>query len=419
MTDNNKVFTGLDIGTTKVKAIVGMPNPNGKITLLAVAEAQSEGVVRSSITNIDKTVHAIKQVIDKTAQEANVQITSANVSIAGRHTKSTIHRSGITRDSAESEITKADVDRLNTDMYRINTLPGHDILDIVPKEYTVDYEEGIKDPVGMSGIRLEGMFHVITAQTNVINNLYKCTRRAGLKIDNLILSPLASSLSVLTEEEKEAGVCLVDIGASMMGITIYHGGSLKHTSLIPFGGEAITKDLAQAFMLMEPQAEELKIKYGSAYEESIKNEIVAIPGLRNRPEKEIFLPVIDRMIEARVEETIQLVYREIVTTGFQDKLPGGIVITGGGAKLRKVHKLFSYITGYDTRIGYPYESLRGDESTFPDIEFATCIGLVLANYKSLGIPEKYYRSKEAIAEEKPRKKAKKRGLWHTFKNIFK
>ena len=416
----NEVAVGLDIGTTKVKAMVGMPNPNGSLTMLSFADVALEGgVVSGSITNIDKTVYAIKEAVSKVSQEASIQATSVNVNIAGRQTKSMVYRSGITRESAEKEITTDDVERINQDMFRMKTPPGHEIIDVIPKEYLVDYEEGIKDPRGMFGARLEGNFHVITAPNNVINNIYRCASKANLDVNNLIFSSLASSLSVLTEEEKEAGVCLVDIGASMMGLTIYRGGSLHHTSIIPLAGDAITKDLAHAFMLMETQAEALKVRFGSAYEDETKNEFVAIPGLRNRPEKEIYLSVIDRVIEARTIENILLIYREIISTGFQNKLPGGIVITGGGAQLTNLDKLFSYITGYDTRLGYPYESLRGNEQSFPGIEYATCIGLVLANYKSLGNPEKYYKKKESTPQGSAEKKQKKKqGFWTSIKNIL-
>lgn len=409
---DNKVFTGLDIGSNKVKVTVGMPNPSGKLTLLAATEAPSEGVVRSNITNIDKTVNAINEAINQASQEASVDITSVNVSIAGRQTKSVLHRNSISRESADGEITEEDMARLKKDTYRIVTPPGHEIIDTVPKEYAVDYEEGIHSPIGMSGVRLEGIFHVITAQVNVINNIYKCTKKAGLKVDNLIFSPLAASFSVLTEEEKEAGVCLVDIGKSMMGVTIFHGGSLQHALALPFAGESITKDLAHAFMLREAQAEALKVNFGMAYEDETRNEIMAVPGLRNRPEKEIFLSISDRVIEARVEEHIQFVLQEIIRAGFQNKLPGGIVLTGGGALLYVLDKFFSYRTGYDTRVGYPYEFLHTTEGELPGIEYAAAIGLVLAGYRSLGIPEKYYTG--SLAEEpvkKMDKKKKKKGFW--------
>ena len=410
---DNKVFTGLDIGSSKVKVTVGMPNPSGKLTLLAATEAPSEGVVRSNITNIDKTVNAINEAINQASKEASVDITSVNVSIAGRQTKSVLHRNSISRESAEGEITEEDMARLKKDTYRIVTPPGHEIIDTVPKEYAVDYEEGIHSPIGMSGVRLEGIFHVITAQVNVINNIYKCTKKAGLKVDNLIFSPLAASFSVLTEEEKEAGVCLVDIGKSMMGVTIFHGGSLQHAVALPFAGESITKDLAHAFMLREAQAEALKVNFGMAYEDETRNEIMAVPGLRNRPEKEIFLSISDRVIEARVEEHIQFVLQEIIRAGFQNKLPGGIVLTGGGALLYVLDKFFSYRTGYDTRVGYPYEFLHATEGELPGIEYAAAIGLVLAGYRSLSTPEKYYTG--SLAHEEPvkkmDKKKKKKGFW--------
>ncbi len=416
MVANGKVCMGLDIGTTKVRAVVAQWIDE-QMRLLAVASSPSMGIVRANIIDIEKMANAIENTVQQLFQSGHFKIDSLNVNIAGRHTKSMIVHANLTKEVARSEFTQEDLNHLIEDT-KSNLMSQDDaIIDIIPKEYIVDYGEILKNPIGISGSNIEGAFHVIKMQSNALNNLRKCVQRAKLKIDNLIFSPLASSIAVLTKEEREAGVCLVDIGASMIGIAIYHHGNLQYTMAMPFGGDAITKDLAQAFLLMDSQAEALKIQFGSAYEDSSKNEIITVSGMRNHAEKEVFLPLVDRVIEARMEENIQFVYQEIVKAGFQNKLPAGVVITGGGAKLRKVDKLFSYITGYETRIGYPYESLAGDEKDFPDIDFATCIGLAWATYKPIVDAKKYDKNqgKQMGVFEK---KQKKEGFWSFLKNIF-
>ena len=416
----NKIITGLDIGSKSIKAVVGQLDMQGKLKVLGMAAVPAEGVSSTGITNIGKTIQAIQRAIRDVSQAANVDIKSVNASIPGRYTRSAFHRNGISRTSADGEITQEDVDQLNQAMYQITPPQGHDIVGIIPKSYTVDYEEGIKDPVGMSGTRLEGLFHVVTTQTNVVTNLQKCLERAGISINNLIAPPLAAGLAVLTPEEKQAGVCLIDIGEHLTGVNIYQNGWLQHMGLIPFAGNSITKDIAQAFMLMENQAEELKIKLGRAYEDPSRNEVVIMPSQYKRPEKEIFLSVIDRIIEARIEEIVVQVHQEIIKAGFSSKLPGGIVITGGSAQLAYLDKLFSYMTSYDTRLGYPYEVLSTKTTLTPNIEFATAIGLILIGYKPFGL---YAQSQSNTVRGNPkqevkRKKRQKSGWGGFFRSIF-
>ena len=350
----DKIVVGLDIGTTKICAIVGRKNEYGKLEVLGMGKAVSDGVIRGIVTNIDKTVHAISKAVHEAEEQAGINIRVVNVGIAGQHIKSSVHHGSITRKSNDDEITIEDVNRLTNDMYRIVIPPGSEIIHVMPQDYIVDYEDGIKDPVGMSGVKLEADFHVITAQTNAINNVNKCVRRAGLEIDNLILEPLASSLAVLSDEEKEAGVCLVDIGGGTTDIALFYDNIIRHTAVVPFGGNIITTDIKQGCSVMQHQAEQLKVKFGKAIaEEANPNEIVSIPGLRNRPPKEISIKNLAHIIEARMEEIIELVHTEIITSGFENKLAGGLVITGGGSQLHNAKQLFEYMTGMDARIGYP------------------------------------------------------------------
>ncbi|MHC2993174.1 cell division protein FtsA [Pontibacter sp. HJ8] len=382
---NDKIVVGLDIGTTKVCALVGRKNEYGKLEILGMGKALSEGVVRGIVSNIDKTVEAIKKAIRQAEEQSGINIGVVNVGIAGQHIKSLQHNGSITRQVTDHEITVDDVNRLTNDMYRLVTPPGSEIIHVMPQEYKVDYEEGIIDPVGMSGVRLEGNFHIITAQSNAINNINKCISRAGLEIDNLILEPLASCMSVLSEEEKEAGVALVDIGGGTTDLAIFKDNIIRHTAVLPFGGNIITSDIKQGCMVMQNQAEQLKVKFGKAIaDEASDNEIVSIPGLRDRTPKEISLKNLAYIIEARMEEIVELIYAEIVRSGYSNSLAAGIVITGGGAQLQNLVQLVEYITGMDTRIGYPNEHLgKSKVDAVKSPMHATGVGLVLAGYQSL------------------------------------
>ena len=390
--EEDKIIVGLDIGTTKICAVVGRKNEFGKLEVLGMGKAVSDGVIRGIVTNIDKTVNAIQRAIEEAEEQAGIDINVVNVGIAGQHIKSSIHHGSITRPSSDDEITVSDVNKLTNDMYRIVIPPGSEIIHVMPQDYIVDYEDGIRDPVGMSGVKLEADFHVITAQTNAINNINKCVRRAGLEIENLILEPLASSLSVLSEEEKEAGVCLVDIGGGTTDIAVFYDNIIRHTAVIPFGGNIITSDIKQGRMVMSHQAELLKTKFGRAIsEEASPNEIVSIPGLRNRPPKEISVKNLAHIIEARMEEIIEMVHTEIITAGYDQKLAGGIVVTGGGALLTNLKQLFEYMTGMDTRVGYPNEHLgKSKVEMVKSPMFATTIGLVLSGYRAIDERENRY-----------------------------
>jgi cell division protein FtsA len=387
-----EIIVGLDIGTTKICAIVGKKNEFGKLEVLGMGKAVSDGVVGGEVMNIDKTVRAIEKAIAEASESSGIDIRVVNVGIAGQHIRSTVQHGSITR-SSEDEISPEDINRLTTDMYRIVIPPGSQIIHVMPQNYIVDYEEGITDPVGMPGVRLEADFHIITAKTGAINNINKCIKRAGLEIENLILEPLSSSLSVLSEEEKQAGVCLVDIGGGTTDVAVFYDGIIRHTAVIPFGGNIITHDIKQGCMVMEHQAELLKVKFGKAIaEEASPNEIVSIPGLRNRPPKEISVKNLAHVIEARMEEIIEMVHAEIISSGYHKKLAGGIVVTGGGSQLNNLSQLFEYMTGLDTRIGYPNEHLgRSKIEAVKSPMYATTVGLVLSGFKALDIREEQYR----------------------------
>lgn len=407
---DNKIVVGLDIGTTKICAIVGTKNEYGKLEVLGMGKAVSDGVIRGIVTNIDKTILAIEKAIAEASEQSGIEINVVNVGIAGQHIKSSIHHGSITRDRIDDEITVEDLNRLSNDVHKIVMPPGCEIIHVMPQDYIVDYEDGIKDPVGMSGVKLEADFHVITAQTNAIRNINKCVKRGGLEIENLILEPLASSMSVLSDEEKEAGVCLVDIGGGTTDVAIFHDGIIRHTAVIPFGGNIITTDIKEGLKVMQNQAELLKTRFGRAIaEEANPNEIVSIPGLRNRPPKEISIRNLAHIIEARMEEIIELVHAEIITSGYSSKMAGGIVITGGGSQLAGIQQLFEYMTGMESRIGYPNEHLgKSKIEAIKSPMYATTVGLVLSGFRAIDERDnRYVESKIANMTRREAKSVKK------------
>ena len=382
---SSDIVVGLDIGTTKIVVMVGRKNEHGKLEVLGMGKSESLGVTRGVVANIEKTVQSIRMAVDEAEQKSGVDIKVVNVGIAGQHIKSLQHRGIRVRNSLDDEISQDDIDLLINDMHKLVMLPGEEIIDVLPQEFIVDNEQGIKDPVGMSGIRLEANFHIITGQVAAAKNIYKCIHKAGLEVQDLILEPLASSEAVLSQEEKEAGVVLVDIGGGTTDVAIFQDGIIRHTAVIPFGGNVITEDIKEGCSIIKNQAELLKIKFGSALSnESQDNEIVSIPGLRGREPKEISIKNLASIIQARLEEIIENIYYEIKNSGYENKLIAGMVITGGGAQLRHVGQLFEYVTGMDTRIGYPNEYLakgNADEVTSP--MFATSVGLVIKGFQKL------------------------------------
>jgi len=382
--ENSEIIVGLDIGTTKIACLVGRKTEHGKIEILGYGKSDSVGVTRGVVSNIEKTVASIRAAVEEAEQNSDVEIKVVNVGIAGQHIKSLQHRGLRTRDNLDDEICRDDIDALVNDMYKLVMLPGEQIIHVLPQEYTVDNEQGIRDPIGMSGIRLEANFHIITGQMAAARNIYKCVARAGLKVDQLILEPLASSEAVLSAEEKEAGVALVDIGGGTTDIAIFQDGIIRHTAVIPFGGNVITDDIKQGCTIMQNQAEQLKRKFGSSLAVEMKDsEIVCIPGLRGRDPKEISLKNLASIIQARMEEIVEHVYYEIRSSGLEKQLIGGIVITGGGSQLRHITQLFEYVTGMDCRIGYPNEHVaKAPNKELISPLFATGVGLVIKGYEN-------------------------------------
>jgi len=374
-----KIAVGLDIGTTKITVMIGRKTEHGKIEILGMGKAPSAGVMRGIVANIEKTTHSIEQALNEAVSKSGIDVKQVNVGIAGQHIKSLQHRGQIVREDLESEISESDIKVLTDNMYKLVMVPGEEIIHVFPQEYIVDKEDGIYDPKGMVGVQLEANFHIITGQTAAVKNIKKCVNKANLAMTDLTLEPIASAEAVLDPEEIEAGVALVDIGGGTTDIAIFKDGIIRHTAVIPFGGNVITNDIKEGCAILEKQAELLKIKFGSALSSQNKeNEIVSIPGLRGRDPKEISLKMLASIIQARMEEIIELVVHEIRNSGYQNKLIGGIVLTGGGSQLKHISQLVEFHTTMQSRVGYPNEHLA---STSPiDVSspmYATGVGLVM------------------------------------------
>ncbi|MEZ5029954.1 MAG: cell division protein FtsA [Saprospiraceae bacterium] len=385
-----KPFTvALDIGTTKVCVLIGRRNEHGKLEVLGFGKVESNGVLRGVVSNIEKTVQAINEAIRKAERMAGFSVRHVNVGIAGQHIKSIQHRGILTRDNSQEEINDSDIERLIMDMHKLQLPPGEKIIHIIPQEYTVDNEQGIIDPRGMSGVRLEANFHIVTGQVTAIQNLNRCIEKSQLTVDEITLEPIASGTSVLSQEEKDAGVALVDIGGGTTDITIFHEGIIRHTAVIPFGGNVITKDIKEGCNIMVDRAEKLKVQFGSALaSEVFDNLVISIPGLKGHGHKEITEKNLARIIQARVEEILDYVMWEIQKAGFERKLVGGIVLTGGGAMLRHIAQLTAYHTGLTTRVGQPNEHLaHGYPKDLASPIYSTALGLLLRGMEKPYLPE--------------------------------
>ena len=401
--ENKKIAVGLDIGTTKIVAMVGQKNEFDKVEILGIGKSQSLGVHRGVVNNITQTIQSIQQATLEAEAKSGVTISDVVVGIAGQHIRSLQHSDYITRENADEVINEQDIETLINQVHKLVMLPGEEIIHVLPQEYKVDGQAEIKEPIGMYGGRLEANFHVVVGQVSSIRNIGRCIKSAGLEMGKITLEPIASSDAVLSQEEKEAGVALIDIGGGTTDLAIFKDGIIRHTAVIPFGGNVITEDIKEGCSIIQKQAELLKVKFGSAWPgENKETEIVSIPGLRGRDPKEISLKTLSKIINARVIEIIEQCFLEIKNYGHDDqkkKLIAGIVLTGGGSQLKHLKQLVEYITGMDTRVGYPNEHLAGDsdESTTSPT-FSTAVGLLMAALDKMPV-ETIQEAPEEKAEE--------------------
>ena len=380
--EDNKIAVGLDIGTTKIVAMVGRENEYNKLEILGIGKTKSLGVHRGVVNNITQTIQSIQQAVQEAELSSGLKIEDVVVGIAGQHIRSIQHSDYITRANSDEVIDDSDIEALINQVHKLVMLPGEEIIHVLPQEYKIDGQAEIKEPRGMYGGRLEANFHVVVGQIASIRNIGRCVTNAGLGLAGITLEPLSSANAVLSQAEKEAGVALIDIGGGTTDLAIFKDGIIRHTAVIPFGGNVITEDIKEGCSIIEKQAELLKVKFGSAWPgENKENEIVSIPGLRGREPKEISLKNLSKVIHARVVEIIEQVFAEIKNYGHEEqkkKLIAGIVLTGGGSQLKHIKQLTEYITGMDTRIGYPNEHLAGasEEKTTSPL-YATAVGLVM------------------------------------------
>jgi cell division protein FtsA len=379
MAQKDQLVAAIDIGTTKIVALVGRISENNRLEVMGMSKTVSKGVKRGVVLNIEETVNAIEATVTEAQRISGITFGDVFVGIAGQHIKSIRTRGYINRDSYEDEITRDDIAKLVTDMYKIPVEIGEEIIHVLPQNYIVDSETGVKNPIGMSGKRLEANFHIVIGQIASAKNIEKCITRVGLNVKQLVLEPLASSEAVLTDDEKEAGVVLVDIGGGTTDVAVYYDDIIRHTAVIPFGGNVITRDIKEGCSILHRQAESLKVQFGSALGDlAQEDKVVTIPGISGREPKEISFKSLAYIIQSRMEEIIDAVLYEIENSGYMEKLSAGIVITGGGAMLRHLPQLVKFKTGMDVRVGYPNERLAADKNEeINQPMFATSIGLLL------------------------------------------
>ncbi len=404
MNKKEQYVAAIDIGTTKIVAIVGKKNENGKIEILGLSKALSKGVKRGVVLNIEETVSAIQTTVDDVQKRSGIVFSEVFVGIAGQHIKSMKNRGYITRDNYEDEIKKEEVFRLIEDMHKIHIDIGEEIIHVIPQNFIVDNETGVKSPIGMCGRRLEANFHIVIGQVAAAKNIEKCIRKVNLTVKDMILEPLASSDAVLTDDEREAGVVLIDIGGGTTDVAVYYDNIIRHTAVIPFGGNVVTKDIKEGCQILQRHAEQLKIQYGSALGDiAPEDKVVSIPGISGREPKEISFKSLAYIIQSRMEEIIDAVNFEIQNSGYADKLAAGVVVTGGGAMLKHLPQLMKFKTAMDVRIGLPNEHLAGSaRNEICQPMYATSVGLIMRGFEYLETYKKSFNAGSADEFVKPK-----------------
>jgi cell division protein FtsA len=441
--EQHPIIVGLDIGTTKIAAIAGRKNEFGKLEILGFGRANSNGVKHGQVLNIDETIKAIKMALENCyASNPNLEIGEVYVGIAGHHIKSLQTRGDIVRQQTDDEITQREIDQLIADQFKTYIPAGDQIIDVIPQEFTVDNFQNIPNPIGYGGVKVGANFHIITGDKNAIRNINRAVEKSGLRTKDLVLQPLASAAAVMGQEDLEAGVAIVDIGGGTTDLAVFYEGILKHTAVIPFGGENITNDIKTGLGVLKTQAEQMKTQFGSALANETKmNAYITIPGLRGMPAKEISVKNLANIIQARMSEIMDFVTYHLKQVGLDNRmLNGGVVLTGGGSQLRHIIQLTEYVTGLNARIGYPTEHLAGghiEELARPT--YSTCIGLILKGYsdfehnrkqfenqfrkidipdalKKAAITEEVLVTEEEVQLEKVKNRKSIKDFWGKFKD---
>src|SRR6266536_4495017 len=442
MNNEQPIIVGLDIGTTKIAVIAGRKNEFGKLEILGFGKSNSNGVKHGQVLNIDETIKAIKTALENCfASNPNLEVNEVYVGIAGHHIKSLQTCGDIVRQRTEEEITQREIDQLIDDQYKTFIPAGDQIIDVIPQEFTVDNFQNIANPIGYGGVKVGANFHIITGDRNAIRNITRAVEKSGLKTKDLVLQPLASASAVMGTEDLEAGVAIVDIGGGTTDLAVFYEGILKHTAVIPFAGENITRDIKTGLGVLKTQAEQMKTQFGSALANEAKaNAYITIPGLRGMPAKEISVKNLANIIQARMNEIIDFVTYHLKQVGLDNKmLNGGIILTGGGSQLKHLIQLTEYVTGLPARIGFPNEHLAaGHIEELAKPTYSTCIGLILKGYddyehnrkefekefKKVEVPDglKKVAEEEVLVEEDavtPEKVRQRKGItnfWGKFKD---
>jgi cell division protein FtsA len=382
--NESPIIVGLDIGTTKIAAIAGRKNEFGKLEILGFGLAKSSGVQHGQVLNIDQTIKAIQAaLVNCYDSNPDLEISEVYVGIAGHHIKSLQTRGDIVRQDPDNEIQSFEIDQLIINQRKTFIPAGDQIIDVIPQDFHVDNIQNIKDPVGFNGVKVGANFHIITGDRNAIRNINRAVDRSGLTTKDLVLQPLASASAVMSEIDMEAGVAILDIGGGTSDLAVFYEGILKHTAVIPFGGENITNDIRLGLGVLKSQAEAMKVQFGSALADEAKaNAYITIPGLKGMPAKEISVKNLAQIIQARMSEILDFVSYHLKQVGLDSRmLNGGVILTGGGSQLKHLIQLTEYTTGLNARIGLPNEHLAPnhiDELKKP--MYSTCIGLILKGY---------------------------------------
>ncbi|MEM9664992.1 MAG: cell division protein FtsA [Bacteroidota bacterium] len=375
---NERIVVGVDIGTTKVCAIVASVDEHNRVNILGMGVTESDGLNRGVVVNIDKTVMAVQYAIEEAERAAGVSVRSVIVGIAGDHVQSFQSRGVITISNRDGEITTQDVSRLLEDTTHVAMPADRKILHVIPQEFIVDGQDGVADPVGMCGVRLEANVHIITGLVSAAKNIYRCIEKAGYEVADIVLEPLASSFAVLHPDEKEVGVALIDIGGGTTDIAVFEDQTIRHTAVIAVAGNKVTDDIRRGLGVMRDQAERLKCNFGSALVDLVaEDDIITIPGIGGRPDKAIGRGTLAQIIQPRLEEILEIAAIEIKRSGHGRHLSAGVVLTGGGSLIPGTAELASEVMGIETRIGLPAGLSGGLVEEASDPKFATAVGLVL------------------------------------------
>ncbi len=395
--DNSNMIVGLDIGTSKVVAIVGEVKDDGSLNIVGIGSHRSRGLKKGTVVNIESTVESIQRAVEEAELMAGCRIHSVYAGIAGSHIRS-MNSHGIVA-IRDREVTRADIDRVIDAAQAVAIPADQRVLHILPQEYIIDSQEGVKEPLGMSGVRLEAKVHLVTCAINAVQNIEKCIKRCGLQTEEIILEQLASSYAVLTEDEKELGVCMVDIGGGTTDIAIFTEGAIRHTGVIPIAGDQVTNDIAMALRTPTDNADEIKIKYACALTQlASAGEMIKVPGVGERPARELSRQALAEVVEPRYDELFTLVKAELQRSGYENLLAAGVVLTGGTSKMEGVIELAEEIFHMPVRIGMP-QSVKGLADIVRNPIYSTGVGLLLYGMRQMQQQE---RSHHPVTVKEPK-----------------